>query len=148
MQIGGALFLRSARMKEIQLSQGKIAVVDDEDYEYINQWKWSYLSSGYAVRSLWSLLGSKTILMHRIIANTPIGMDTDHINGNRLDNRKSNLRVCTHAENTRNIPMHKDNKIGYKGVQKHGKSWRARILVNGKQIISIQDTITLYPSLP
>lgn len=67
---------------------------------------------------------------------TPEGMDTDHIDGDGLNNQRSNLRVCTHAENTRNVKMHKDNTSGFKGVCLHkatGK-WRVEIMTNGKKV--------------
>jgi len=79
-------------MKEIQLTQGKIALVDDGDYEKLNQFKWYTIkirSLFYAARER----QNKTILMHRIIINAPERLYTDHINGNPLDNRKINLRL-------------------------------------------------------
>lgn len=94
-------------MKAIALSKGKVVIVDDEDFEYLNQWKWSYGSGGYAVRE--QHLGMqdgkklrKTILMHRLITNAPRGMDVDHINDDKLDNQRSNLRVCTRSQNMAN----------------------------------------------
>ena len=80
---------------------------------------------------------SRTSLpMHRLIMDAPKGMDIDHINGNPLDNRKSNLRICTRAENMRNRGAQKNNTSGYKGVGwcKHRKKWHAQIKHNGKQI--------------
>jgi len=69
--------------------------------------------------------------------DTPKGMDTDHINGNGLDNRRSNLRVCTRAQNALNTGAYSNNKSGFKGVSldyKYKVKWRADIQVNGKQI--------------
>jgi hypothetical protein len=84
-------------MKEIQLTQGMITWVDDADY--LKYSKYKYVFNGrYAYRSE----NKKTIYLHREIMQTPPGMDTDHINRNTLDNRKNNLRVCTHAENCKN----------------------------------------------
>lgn len=112
-------------MKEILLSQGKVAFVDDEDFEYLNQWKWSFTYSG-ALR-FDKMHGG--IYMHRLIMNTPDGMETDHINHNRLDNRRENLRICTTAENQHNSLIPFDNTSGYKGVcwEKKRKKWSARI---------------------
>jgi len=108
-------------MKEVKLTQGKYALVDDEDFEWLNQWKWCINSNGYAVRDK-HISGSGRnrkkirILMHRFLNNTPDGLVTDHINANRLDNRKSNLRTLTASENIFYSGSRKNNTSGYKGV--------------------------------
>lgn len=73
--------------------------------------------------------------MHRFIMDAPKGQQVDHINGNKLDNRKSNLRICSHSENLRNQRKPKDNKSGFKGVSWHkgAKRWCAEIRSNGKR---------------
>lgn len=107
-------------MRLIPLTQGKFAIVDDEDYDYLSQFKWSVTSTGYAHRNAKIGLNKRRyIKMHAVVAQTPQGMETDHINRNRLDNRKSNLRICTHTENMRNQTKHKNNKSGFKGVYWH-----------------------------
>lgn len=102
--------------KEIQLTNGKIVIVDAEDYEWLNQYRWWFAkrrSTEYAQCRITDSSGKKKIiLMHRMLMNTPLGLDTDHINGNGLDNRKSNLRPSTHRENMRN----RRKATGYKGV--------------------------------
>lgn len=119
-------------VKEIPLSQGKMALVDVEDFDFINQWKWYYKhdggGKGYAARS------SDKVRMHRIINKTPNGMLTDHINRNKLDNRKCNLRTCTPTENRINTGLRKDNSSGYKGVSwgKKRKRWIAQMYIDGK----------------
>lgn len=114
---------------------GKFAIVDSEDFDFISQWNWR-LSIGYAVRQIYKK-GSKvvTILMHREINKTPTGFVTDHINGNKLDNRKANLRTCTDSQNLANRDKTSLNKSGYKGVRFHkvDRKWRAQIKVKGKQ---------------
>lgn len=104
-------------MKKIKLTQGKYALVDNEDYNYLNQFKWCYHSQ-YAMRRMYikSTKGYKDIKMHRLIMNTPKHKETDHVDGNGLNNQKSNLRICTHKQNTQNARLRSDNKTGYKGV--------------------------------
>ena len=126
--------------KRIELSQGKFALVDDEDFEHINQFKW-YYAAGYARRNLRMKNGKrKIIFMHRIIAKTPEGMYCDHINGNTLDNRKSNLRNVTKNENNWNARKKSKATSKYKGVSYFKRDrdligkWGARIQVNGKSI--------------
>jgi hypothetical protein len=129
-------------MKEIPLTQGKVAIVDDDDFEWLSQWKW-YCCQGYAVRNSPTDPNGKrgTIRMHREINHTPTGMETDHLNGNRLDDRKSNLRTCTTQENRQNFGIKRNNTSGYKGVSKDGKfrgtgkQWRARIRINKKETV-------------
>lgn len=103
-------------MKKIPLTRGKYAIVDDEDYEWLTQWSWCY-NNRYAIRGMSRGGVQKKFPMHREIMKTPIGLETDHINGNTLDNRKSNLRICTHKENGRNRKVSKNKKWSeYKGV--------------------------------
>ena len=121
--------------KSITLTQGKSVLVDDEDFEKLNQHKW-YYHQGYAFRKAGPRIFQVSIFMHREIMQTPDGMETDHINGDSLDNRRENLRICTHAENLRNRKMNSGNKSGYKGVywfSQRGK-WRAAITLNGKNV--------------
>lgn len=108
-------------MKTIQLSRGMEAIVDDEDYERISKYKWCITVNGYATRKRPLKEGNKHVLMHREILGTPSGFDTDHINGNKLDNRRVNLRVATRAQNSRNsrTPM-KRSITGIRGVSPHG----------------------------
>ena len=124
-------------MKQIPLSQGKLAIVDDEDYDFLMQWKWFY-SRGYAVRSVYCKKGDdgkpQTLWMHKILNNTPIGMQTDHINGDKTDNRKCNLRSVTSQQNLRNQAKG-GGSSKYKGVSwcPIAKKWRAYIKDNYKQ---------------
>lgn len=125
-------------MKEIQLTQGKVTLVNDEDYEYLNQWKWYAGRSGktfYAFRHQSSPDGKKTtICMHRLVMNPDSGEQVDHRNQNGLDNRRENLRICTHTENQRNRGKLSTNKSGYKGVcwYEVRKKWTAQIKVDKK----------------
>lgn len=125
-------------MKTISLTQNKVAIVDDEDYERLNQWKW-YCNRHYAVRQSKKIGGKQTtIFMHKeiVVCRDPY-LEVDHINGNKLDNRKANLRLCTPSQNIANTPVRKDNETGYKGVSHEkrwgGNTWRARIQINGQR---------------
>lgn len=122
-------------MKEIQLTQGKVTQVDDENFEWLSQWKWHY-DQGYAVRTTPRLFGKqKIVYMHREIMQSPTGTLTDHIQTeNKLNNQRSNLRVCSSTENSRNRKMPINNTSGYKGVTKSGKNWVAKIKVSGESV--------------
>lgn len=122
--------------KEIQLTRGKVAIVDDDEFEWLSKWEWHF-SGGYAVRTRSRKHEGKTgkaIFMHRIIMRTPPGMVTDHINRDKLDNRRSNLRVCSASENQHNRVANKHNTSGYKGVSWHKRigKWQAKITVRNK----------------
>lgn len=125
--------------KQIPLTQGQFSLVDDEDYEFLIQWKWQHNQGRYASRTHREKMGrgvySEKILMHRIINKTPDGLVTDHINGNKLDNRRSNLRTCTKGQNNCNrASLEKSSK--YKGVSwsKSHKKWRSQIGKSSKTI--------------
>lgn len=123
-------------MKYIKLASGDRVKVDDDDCAELRAHKW-HLSNGYASRHKNDGTGGK-IYMHRVVSKTPENMHTDHINGNKLDNRKSNLRVVTASQNHMN--RRKDSRKGLtsqlKGAQFHKASnlWRSRIKVEGRHI--------------
>lgn len=124
-------------MKKIKLTQGKYALVDNEDFKQLNQFRWYYNLLGYAEHKD-SLM---SITIHRFILKLKKGDNkiVDHINGNKLDNRKVNLRLCTHSQNLANRSFQKNTTTGYKGVcyqkEKSGKIYiKAQIMVNQKNI--------------
>lgn len=122
--------------KLINLTQGKVSLVDDDDFDRLNKHKWFYHHNGYAARNSAHFYGKRHMIqMHREIIKTPIGMETDHINQNGLDNRKENLRICTTAENQKNIKTKSNNTSGFKGVNfnKQCQGWIARITMNRQQ---------------
>lgn len=131
-------------MRYIPLTQGQIAIVDDEDYEELSQFKWYAQKRGQtylAARTYYENGKKKFEYMHRRIVRAPDGLVVDHINGNGLDNRRSNLRICTRAENNRNIHRHLSRKRAkvvsrFKGVywDERSKKWTAQIRVNRRQI--------------
>lgn len=123
-------------MRTLPLTKGYVAIVDDEDFDHLSQWKWTAWMSGrkpYAGR----YEGRKLILMHRVINGTPEGVITDHIDCDTLNNRRCNLRNATARQNV----MNKLGKVGgtsrFKGVwfdwrQKGSKQWRTAIRLHGK----------------
>lgn len=126
--------------KQIPLTQGKIAIVDDEDFKILNQYKWHAQKHGryfIAARRIWDKQKKRyfMICMHREIMNLQYkdGKQVDHINHNGLDNHKRNLRICTGAENCRNRVKIKGSSI-YKGVSwfTRDKKWMACIRLNYK----------------
>jgi hypothetical protein len=131
--------------------KGKPVIVDKE-FEYLikeNGWRIQKAQSNklYVIRNRKEKGKTKSEMLHRIICETPVGMDTDHINGNGLDNRKENLRICTAAQNLQNKSIYKNNKSGFKGVcfeYRSGKmKWVAAIRINNKRIfIGRFDSIT------
>ncbi|MEE8382187.1 MAG: AP2 domain-containing protein [Thermodesulfobacteriota bacterium] len=126
-------------MKEIKLTQGKVVIVDDEDFELLNKWKWRFDYKGYAIRSVNFSDGTKgSLYMHRLLLGIQKGdrRQSDHIDGNGLNNQKTNLRACSSSENLCNRGIPKNNTSGYKGVKWHKgeQKWAAAIKKNGKYI--------------
>lgn len=124
-------------MATISLTQGKVAIVDDKDFEWLNQFKWYAMRSTnnwYASRVVKRFGNQRSILMHREITRAPVGMDVDHINHDGLDNQRSNLRVCTRSENLANQSAKPNNTSGRKGVSwdARTKKWIAFISQNNK----------------
>lgn len=129
-------------MKKIPLTQDKFALVSDEDFDFLNQWKWYAFQpknnkTMYAFRTKGHGKGiKKSFAMHFVLMKPAKGLVTDHINGDGLDNRRENLRICTTAENMRNrTRLNKNNKSGFKGVswQEDHSAWRATVMFNRKQ---------------
>lgn len=119
-------------MKQIPLTQGKFALVDDHWFDYLNQWKW-YYKQGYAARTDRTV--TKTcVFIHRVVMNAPSGMHVDHINHDTLDNQVSNLRICTTGDNQRNKSIQSGGTSQYKGVcwRRRDRKWVAQIKFNGK----------------
>lgn len=128
------------KMKKIKLTKGQFALVDDEDFEKINKFKW-YATFDKRKKTFYAhrrpLLNGfkKTISMHRIIMDCPTNKVVDHINHVTLDNQKNNLRICDSKENARNSRISKKNTTGFKGVSQYKKSkYKSYIIVNRKYI--------------
>lgn len=137
------------KMKYIELHRYKgknnlYTIVDDDNFYEINKYKWHISSLGYVIRTE----KNKIIYLHRKIMNFPLDKVIDHINGNKIDNRKSNLRIVSIKKNVRNQKYHKNNTSGFLGVsfRKGRNRYRATITVDKKQIflgnfINIKDAI-------
>lgn len=117
-------------MKEVLLTKGRRALVDDEDFEKVIGLKWHLSLSGNGMPYA---LNSKAGGMHRFLMGAIKGQYVDHVNGDGLDNQKDNLRICSLKENTRN-KKHFKSRSGYKGVVWHeeGHKWQAQIMVDYK----------------
>lgn len=121
----------------IPLTRGKYAIVDTMDLPLVSHKLWRaineqhlwYATSGSGQK------GYSQVMMHRIIAAAPKGVQVDHINGDGLDNRRANLRLCTSLENSRNRRISISNTSGYKGVHwvRHLAKWEARITIRGER---------------
>ena len=128
-------------MKQIKLTQNQIALVDDNDYDWLNQWKWCAFNDkgNFRVVRKSSQKDGKThsIYMYRMILDLEYGDKRmgDHINHNTLDNRRSNLRVCTNQQNCFNQKSSPNTTSRFKGVSWHrpNRKWQARIQKNEKE---------------
>lgn len=124
-------------MAEIKTKKGEVILVDDEDFEWLNQFEWRLNDRGYAIRAYNDKANGKNFVvrMHRaILGISNSSIHADHKNGDRADNRRENLRTCTIAENARNRSMHDGKRFGLKGVYKsaRGGYWSS-IMHNGKR---------------
>lgn len=131
-------------MKLIDISTktftNKFVIVDEDEFEELNKVKWHFMK-GYAVRRVY--FGSengkqifKDIYMHRLINHTPDGFETDHINRDKLDNRKVNLKSVTSSQNKINKGIRKDNRSGINGIyfDKSRNLWAVEIMLDKKKI--------------
>jgi hypothetical protein len=128
-------------MKEIPLTHGQVAMVDDADYDWLMQWDWKaqYANNThgwYAVRYDCSLGECAVVRMHRVILGAKKSEFVDHIHHNGLDNRRTEIRLCTFNQNGHNRRMYLNNTTGFKGVsyEKQRDKYRARLQVNGKMV--------------
>jgi hypothetical protein len=125
-------------MKQLELSQNKVALVDDEDFEWLNQWKWHAIKSRgdlfYAVRSERVGDRQRRVWLHRLLLGLQSGEQCDHRNGNGLDNRRANIRKATQRENNLNRRRFKTNKSGYIGVSWNSvyRQWQAHAIIDGR----------------
>lgn len=126
--------------RRIKLTRGKYAIVDVEDFEWLNKYKWHYTHYGYARRTNYKRNGKDKIevesYMHKMIFQAPEGMIVDHINRNGADNRKANLRAATQKQNVWNRKFkRKGGKTRYNGIRwdKNREKWQVRLAINGRR---------------
>jgi hypothetical protein len=129
---------------QIPLPKGMVALIDDEDADLVRPYAWHSLQgpgqrTTYVKAHTRGIVPARSVYLHRLIMAAPEGMEVDHINGNALDNRRCNLRLCTRLENSHNSakPRSREGKIAtskYKGVSWFGArgKWLAMATVNGK----------------
>lgn len=117
--------------REVQISRGHVAIVDDADYPLVRDLSWHAFPAGRHVYA-YNGKGKGRRAMHRLILGAVRGEVVDHINGNTLDNRRANLRRCTTAQNCRNRARNQNNSSGFKGVywSAQRKKWAAQVKVN------------------
>lgn len=124
-------------MKEIPLTKGFVALVDDEDYEKVRYHKWQALTGGRKRKWVYAKtdIGHRCILMHRFILGDIPGVEYDHKDGNGINNQKANLRRCRRGQNNANHKPWLGSRSKYKGLYLHpqNKRWVARITVNKKK---------------
>jgi hypothetical protein len=145
--------------KQISLTQGKFALVDDADYEWLNQWKWQAAKGARTSYDVWYAVRCETkrprkrIFMHRVIMSTPEDMITDHVDHDGLNNQRYNLRSCTKSQNTANSRKRSSQKgtSKYKGVSwnKGVSKWQAEIQGPTKRyylglFLSAEDAAIIY----
>ena len=134
-------------MEIIYLTNGKKVIVDEKDYSYLSTFTWSERGEGYAATTI----AGVSIYMHRMLLNPPSNMCVDHINRNKLDNQRKNIRLCTCSQNGVNRALRESNTTGYIGVTWHkvAKKFQARIRLNGRKthlglFVSSEDAAKAY----
>lgn len=117
-------------MKKVKLNTGQFALVDNEDFQRVNQHKWHVNTRGYVIASI----GGRPLSMHRFVMGQP-HCSVDHRYGDKLDNRKRKLRLCNQSQNCGNAKRSINNTSGFKGVSwnKALKKWHSYIMVNRKR---------------
>lgn len=122
-------------MRQIKLTGGGFTTVDDDNYEHLSRWKWQLGNRGYPMRACPNSSGKVTTLtIHSVVMGKKDGFEIDHIDGDKTNNQRSNLRFATRGQNRANSRLGKNNKSGYRGVRLKDKKWVAQITVLGKNI--------------
>lgn len=128
--------------KHIPLPHGKFALVDDADFDWLNQWKWHVTAAGYAQRNVPKKEGQRRhIYMHRLIMSAGNAILVDHVNHDTLDNQRTNLRVATHSQSLRNRRANVGGSSVFKGVRVCRNRWGA-LIHDGKKNIHLGQFLT------
>lgn len=132
---GDALIDNGDGTMSVPLGRGLTALIDTADRALVEHWRWTSSMVGrriYAVHRA----GAASVPMHRVLMGAPDELDVDHIDGNGLNNCRSNLRLATRSENMANVPVRRSNTSGFTGVSRHSVSgrWRATIKQDGRQV--------------
>lgn len=118
--------------REIPLTRGFVALVDDQDFDWLSQWKWCAKpwtpTLCYAVRRD---SDGRAVAMHRAILTPAQGVQVDHKDGDGLNNQRFNLRLCSQRENLYGRSIRSDNTLGFKGVARVGQRFRAKVVKDG-----------------
>ena len=120
----------------IMLGYGRFALVDEDDMPELDRAKWGFHSGGYCKTTVGPAKKRVPLYMHRFISNPSEDMAVDHINHNKLDNRRANLRHCTYSQNCAHNPRRSHNKASqFKGVRRsmRSDSFQIRCILNGKE---------------
>jgi hypothetical protein len=117
--------------RHVPLTKGLFAIVDEGDFDRVSRLKWR---AAGALSRQYAGSGSRTIWMHRFIIDAPATHLVDHINGLTLDNRRSNLRICTHAENSRNRKCRSHSELPFRGVVRRQARFYANIWAENRRL--------------
>lgn len=119
-------------MKTIETIGGEKVLVSDRDYGHLSKYDW-YLNGNPRRQYAFATIDGDRVAMHRLVADIPDDKDTDHINNDPLDNRRENLRVCSHSQNMQNRGSFNGSKSEYKGVYKYEWGWRTQVIAFGER---------------
>jgi|SRR5882757_8260471 len=121
-------------MKRVPLSNGESMLVDDKDFEWASKIKWKALKNHGkgSIKTYAAMPGTKSQLAHRLLLDAPKGILVDHIDGDGLNNQRSNLRLCTNSQNHANLGKYPSNVLSYKGIYRNGKYFWANLGCNRK----------------
>ncbi len=136
---------KKKEMKQIELTKGQFALVDDEDFEKLNSINWIAIKPRNKFYAVHNNSKNHKTYMHRMILDvTSKGQYVDHIDGNGINNQRYNLRICSNAQNLMNRGLNKNNSSGFKGVyfSNSKNCWVAQIKVNRKKITRLAKTAT------
>lgn len=115
----------------ITITHGLTVIIDESDLPLVSPYTWMLKSKAQWDRYACTKIKNKRITLHRFLMSPELSQHVDHINGDTLDNRRSNLRLCTNTDNARNARLRHDSTTGFKGVSKAGGRWVAQIRRNG-----------------